>query len=124
MSIEYPEWANDKQKEGMKKVHAIASEYIQPDISFKEDDSGHDDESIFYIVLDWESHSCNDKGHRHHEMQIGFDYESTWDKYGDQVHEWQFMFGNGEATREMTSEVFWLDMFLYLDKFAELADQQ
>ena len=111
-----PEWANLKQLEGMRKFYRIASEYGDFVISFKPDNHSHEysDDSTFYAILDW--NSCGNRDvERHHEMLIGFDYESTWDRFGDPVYEWQFIFGDGDATREMTSEVFFLDLFFYLD---------
>ena len=120
MPIQYPEWANEKQKEGMELIFAIANEYGDFDISFKPDDSGYEDESIFYVVLDWTSHTGETKDKRHHEMMIGFDFEATWDKCGDRVHDWQFIFAHGEATREVSTEVFFLDLFFYFDAKHEL----
>ena len=123
MAINLPEWANNKQKEGMELIYAIANEYGNFDISFKPDDSGLEDEeaeSVFYIVLDWTSHTGEAKTKRHHEMMIGFDFEATWDSCGERLHEWQFMFGNGDATREVSSEVFFLDLFFYFDDKHEL----
>ena len=104
----------------MKLIYVIANEYGDFDISFKPDDSGYDDESIFYIVLDWGSHTGEAKTKRHHEIMIGFDFEATWDRYGDRVYDWQFIFSNGEATREVTSEIFFLDLFFYLNDRHEL----
>lgn len=120
MKLEYPEWANEKQKEGMELIHCIANEYGDFDITFKPDDSGHEDESIFYIVLDWLSHTGDTEDKRHHEMMIGFDFEKTWDMHNEAIEEWQFMFGNGEATREVSTEVFFLDLFFYFDAKHEL----
>jgi len=111
-----PEWANTKQLEGMRKFYRIASEYGDFVISFvKHGEYLHDNNnSMFCATLDW--NSCGDRDvEKHYEMLIGFDYESTWDRYGEPVYDWQFIFADGDATREMTSEVFFLDLFFYLD---------
>jgi hypothetical protein len=113
VGVKLPEWANDKQIEGMKEIIGIAKEYGDFGISFKQNDYGDEDDSIFIMCLDWGNY--NTKGNRHHEMRIGFDYEQTWDCYGELVHDWQFIFAGGDATRELTTEVFFLDLFFYLD---------
>lgn len=113
VGTQLPEWANDKQLEGMKKFIAIAKEYGDFDVSFKPNNWGDEDSSIFIACIDWENFQA--KGRRHHEMRIGFDYEATWDCYGERIHDWQFIFAGGDATRELTTEIFFLNLFFYMD---------
>lgn len=58
---------------------------------------------------------------RQHEFDIAWNYEQTWDCYGDKKEEWQFIFSGGDATREMTTEVFFIDLFFMLDKIVDKA---
>lgn len=114
VGTQLPQWATDKQLEGMKKFITIAKEYGDFDISFKPNNWGDEDRSIFIACVDWENYQAS--GRRHHEMRIGFDYEATWDCYGERVHDWQFIFAGGDATRELSTEIFFLDLFFYMDE--------
>ena len=114
-----PKWATEKQQEGMKLFNTIAREYADFEIEFTASDHDDEDEdSRFYAIITWGSFS-NDKGQRVHSFDIAYDYERTWDKYGERVYEWQFLFSGGEATREVSTEVLFLDLFFYLDGFAK-----
>ncbi|MGI9541938.1 MAG: hypothetical protein ACR2MX_01690 [Cyclobacteriaceae bacterium] len=97
----------------MEKFACIAEEYIfYINIEFKKDDSD-DDNSRFTAIITWGEPA------RSRSFDIAFDYEATWDCYGDRLHEWQFLFSGGEATRELSTEVFFLDLFFYLDELID-----
>lgn len=114
MKQNYPDWATEKQKEGMAKFTAIADEYWVFDIEFRQDDHGdEDDESRFYADITWGEGTP--LGVRKYEFDIAFDYEATWNRHHERIHEWQFLFSGGEATREVSTEVLALDLFFYLD---------
>ena len=117
-----PDWANDEQLDGMRQIITIAKEYGYFDVTFKQSFLYWENESVFKVCLEWEN--SNAKGLRYHEMIVGFDYEETWDCYGEQVHQWQFIFDGGEVTREMTVEVFFLDLFFYLDSKLNLVAEK
>jgi len=119
MNQEYPSWASKKQLEGMELFIGIAKEYGDFNISFKESQLCDADDSTFDVDIKWEHHTAT--GLRKHEMTVSFDYERTWNSMNERIHEWQFVFSGGEATREISTEVFFLDMFFYLDGKANLA---
>lgn len=119
MVVNYPDWATEKQLEGMKKFVAIAEEYGSFEIGFETNNWGDEDDSIFIAVLTWGYEGTNEKGIRKHKIRCGWDYEATWDCYGERVHDWQFIFAGGDATRGMSTEVFFVDLFFYLDGIAE-----
>ena len=112
-----PEWANEKQREGMANFLVVLGEYgFFIDCEFVEskfEDDEHD--SRFTANLEW---GVESKGFRRHSIEICFDFESTWSHTGEQVHQWQFVFGDGEIGREMTSEILFVDLFSYLDRVA------
>ena len=119
MKYKYPEWATEKQKEGMDIFLGIATEYGDFNITFRQDDHDYDEDAhAFFADIAWSHNTA--KGERKHEMLIAWDYEPTWNRYNERVHHWQFLFGGGDATREVSSEVFFLDMFWYLDEKANL----
>ncbi len=107
----YPEWATKKQKEGMEQFRMIADEFGSFEIEFKEshDLSNHS----FDAVVTWENH--NAKGKREHEFWIAWDYEQTWDRYGDIVEEWQFVFSDGDTSQSMSTDMFFISLFFYMD---------
>ena len=120
MKQRYPDWATDKQQEGMKRFLDIAYEYGDFTVSFEKDRHGRGDEyHSFVAVVEWEN--WQNPGTKKHEFYIAWDYEQTWDCHHQEIHDWQFLFGGGDATREISSEVFFVDLFFYLDKAAKVA---
>lgn len=109
----YPSWASEKQLEGMRKFSAIASEYITPIITFKQHEND-ENKDRFTAQIEWVP--INSVRPRNHEFDIDFDHEAAWDKYGDRIYEWQFLFSFGDASREMSTEVFFLEMFFEAEK--------
>jgi len=117
----FPEWATEKQKEGMKEFLKVADSYGQFDVIF-EQSQYPDYENRFLAVVTWENIYA--KGVRSHKFDIDWDYEETWDKYGDRIYQWQFLFSGGEATREISTEVFFIDLFFEIDKKLNLDSQE
>jgi len=115
---EYPEWASEKQKEGMKQFRMIADEFGQFNIEFKQ--SHYLSNHSFDAVVTWENYEA--KGKRKHVFWIAWDYERTWDKYGERVENWQFVFADGDATQSMSTEIFYIDLFFYMDKKLNITD--
>lgn len=116
MSTEYPEWATEKQLEGMKLFYQILNEYLWTmDVEFKVSDHDDDSGSRFYAVVSWDQ---GEKGKRCHEFDIAFDYEATWNHLHERIHEWQFLFSGGDATRELSNEIIFMDLFWYMDREA------
>jgi len=118
MEAEYPEWANEKQLEGMKLFASIADEYLwDKHVSFKPHSYGDDDanESRFIAILRWDREKL---GMRENEFDIAFDYEAKWDHLGNRIEEWQFLFSGGEATRELSNEILFMNLFWYMDDSA------
>lgn len=104
-------WATTKQQEGMSAFLDIASEYGNFDVSFFQ---SHGVEDAFTARVEWENNKA--EGRRSYEFHVAWDYEPTLDCLGDELHEWHFVFAHGDASREMTSEIFFLSLFFYLDE--------
>ena len=125
----YPEWATEKQKEGMSEFFKLIEEYGNFNVSYKQpeyvDEENQDSE--FVAVVTWESHtnlSVKAKGIRHHEFRIAWNYEQYFDYQNNRVDAWQFVFAGGDATREISTEVLFMDLFFYLDGIAEIVIQE
>jgi hypothetical protein len=116
MATLHPVWASDKQKEGMTLFNEIANEYGSFAVSFKQS-MWADEDNVFIAVLDWENCIGKGVGARRHEFKIGWNYQDTWDQLGERVDRWQFIFGDdGECTRSVSTECFFIDLFFYMDK--------
>lgn len=113
---EFPEWATPKQIEGMKEFVDVSNEYGCFKVAYKQSDWGDEDETRFYAVVTWGS--TNNKGCREHTFDIAYDYEPTWDYLNEPIEFWQFLFAGGDCTREISTEVFFLELFQYLDGIA------
>ena len=120
MSANIPEWASPKQREGMDDFYELATEYGYFDISFRAPDYyNDDDDSEFIAVLTWGYDADKDDlGIRKHEIRIAWNYEQYFDHCGDKADAWQFVFACGDATREMTTEVLFIDLFFFMDGIA------
>lgn len=53
MLNEYPEWATEKQKEGMKEFIEIANEYGDFDVTFEQERHGRGGHSRFTAKIEW-----------------------------------------------------------------------
>lgn len=109
----YPDWATTKQEEGMKLFLSIAEENGCFFTRFKKDNHGDDAQHSFIACLTWNNHL--EKTERNHEMRIAWDYEQTWNRFDEEIHGWQFVFSGGETTRPVSSEMFFTDLFFYLE---------
>tara|TARA_R110000787_G_scaffold184251_1_gene296189 strand:- start:103 stop:492 length:390 start_codon:yes stop_codon:yes gene_type:complete len=117
MSANIPEWASAKQREGMDDFYELATEYGYFDISFRKPDYyTDDDDSEFVAILTWGYDTGKeDLGIRKHEIRIIWNHEQYFDHCGDKVDTWQFVFACGDATREMNTEVLFIDLFFFMD---------
>lgn len=105
------EWATTKQIEGMEEFCAVADEYGNFDVEFKQSDWADDESSRFYAIVSWGT-----KGdHKNHTFDIAYNYEPTWDCHYKPVEFWQFIFADGDCTKEISTEVFFVELFSYLD---------
>jgi len=120
MSNNIPEWASTKQKEGMSEFNDIVDQYGSFDVLFKEPDYySDDDDSEFIAILTWGYNTDKDDlGIRKHEIRIAWNYEQYFDYCGEKIDSWQFIFASGDATREMDTEVLFIDLFFYMDGIA------
>lgn len=110
MSTKYPDWASEKQVEGMKAFSSVAKEYGDFTVEFTPTDYD-DGEHRFYAVVNWRLLG----GEMQHTFDIGWYYERTWARDGTEKEpHWQFLFAGGDATREMSTEVFFLELFQFL----------
>ena len=108
----YPEWATDKQMEGMKEFASVAEEYGNFDIHFRKTNHDHG-EHRFDAFVTWGGMRSNQI--IQHQFDIAWDHESKWDRYGELLEpHWQFLFACGDATREISTEVFYLVLFDFL----------
>lgn len=118
-NVNYPEWASEKQKEGMLEFSKIANEHGIFEIAFEQgnnddsDDSDDSDKSLFEVALTWTP--LDSTVARTHLMTVDFNYEQTWNHLGEELCEWQFVFGSGDCTRSMCSEMFYTDVFFRTD---------
>lgn len=117
--MKFPEWATEKQKEGMRELISII-EFGNFDITFKQSEIYDDEEHRFFAVFEWENHSCKkEMGRRHHEIEMGWGLHEFWDKHGDKIHSWQFIFSGGDCCYEISNRILFLDLFFYLDGIAK-----
>lgn len=113
--MNYPEWATDKQKEGMDIFVVIVDEYHHFDIEFKKSNMDEEEYPRFEAVVTWDS---NGGASLSHEFEIGWNHEKVWAHSGEELDEWQFIFSFGDCAREMSTEIFYLDMFFFMDRNA------
>jgi hypothetical protein len=120
MSASIPEWASTKQREGMNDFYELATEYGSFDISFKQPEYySEDDDSEFIAVLTWGYNTDKDDlGIRNHEIRVAWNHEQYFDHCSSEVDAWQFVFACGDATREMSTEVLFIDLFFFMDGIA------
>ncbi len=119
MTNNYPQWSTKKQKEGMKLFNDIADAHGHFEVEFTQHEwTAELNLHAFYAVVRWSSHGLKDLGLREHTFPIAWDYEPTYSHTGELVHHWQLVIANGDATRELSLEVFYLDLFFALDKIA------
>ena len=120
MSANIPEWASVKQREGMNDFYELATEYGSFDISFNQPEYySEDDDSEFIAVLTWGYNTDKDDlGIRTHEIRVAWNHEQYFDHCSSEVDAWQFVFACGDATREMTTEVLFIDLFFFMDGIA------
>jgi hypothetical protein len=119
MENNIPSWATEKQKEGMEEFNGIADEYGNFKVEFSQSEWADDD--TFYANITWGNHFG--KGERKHTIRIGWNYEQYFDHLGVENDTWQFIFSDGDCTREMSTEVLFLDLFSYLDGIAITKNQ-
>ncbi|MDH5639536.1 MAG: hypothetical protein OEZ04_13705 [Nitrospinota bacterium] len=106
MAHSYPEWATDKQKEGMAEFLAVAEAYGAFVVSFDRPRSSWMGPDSFTAAVKYGNPE------RSHEFDIAFDYQDTWDCCGNLVPpHWQFLFSAGDCAREISIEVFFVDLF-------------
>ena len=120
MSNNIPTWASAKQQEGMSEFNDIVEQYGSFDVSFKEPDYySDDDDSEFIATLKWGyDNDKDDLGIRKHEIRMAWNHEQYFDHCGVEVDAWQFVFACGDATREMSTEVLFIDLFFFMDGIA------
>jgi hypothetical protein len=116
----YPEWATEKQLEGMKEASSVIQEYGNFDIEYRPGDSDEEYHD-FYIDLTW--HNSRAEGERQHELHVGWDWEPTWDRNHEQIEFWQFVFCNGDVGREISGETLYLDLFQWADRQITVKDK-
>ena len=109
----FPDWATEKQKEGMEKFRSVAEEFGNFAIVFEKSEDQEDRPDSFDAVVSWwNAYSSVERKHTFH---IDFDFEQTWNHLHERIYQWQFVFG-GEIGREILVEYFYLELFSELDK--------
>ena len=105
----YPDWATEKQLEGMRQFQAAFIDYgYLFDISFKGGRYGVDS---FCVVLTWSSKSGAKLTRTFH---LAVDYVQTWNCFGVELHDWQLIFSSGDDTAEVSAEIILADLCQYL----------
>ncbi|WP_415913285.1 hypothetical protein [Neptuniibacter sp. QD37_11] len=112
----YPEWASDKQKEGMKAFLKIAESYGNFDVKFSPYEFDSDDYHARFVAdISWGFGSMFGQGQREHRFYVGWDMQQVWSgTTGERIHQWQFDFLE-DAYHEMNLEIFYLDLFFKVD---------
>lgn len=111
MSRNYPDWATDKQCEGMSDFINIADEFGSFDIGFIQVPCGSDHE--FTARVSWIHHG--DGASLSHDFRIAFEHTQMWDSCGEELHEWQFVFADGDIAHPMEMSIFYIDLFHFMN---------
>lgn len=78
-----PEWANEKQKEGMMLLAGIDEYSILEDLRFEQSThSWMNKETSFIAMFDL-------FGRKPTHLRVRFDAEAVWNSAGDRLHKWQ-----------------------------------
>lgn len=121
MNSEFPEWATEKQREGMELFNEVTADYSLFNFTFENHPNAvcdnEEPEHDFIVNVSWGYDGADSKGIRNHTFHIAWDYETTWDHMNERIYEWQFVFGDG-CGREVTTELFFVELFSFLDKIA------
>lgn len=109
-----PDWATAKQKEGMDLFARIFADYdYHFEVSFKpyELDTNHSDYFVATVTWRYGSDINNQNEQRSHDMLIGWNVQQTWNAAGEELIEWQLVFGDDEeATRTLNAENVFTDL--------------
>ncbi len=102
-----PDWASEKQAEGMAIFELIFADYdYHLDVSFKpseNDDSNH--RFIASVTWNYGFNEKNQQEQRTHDFVIGWNVQETWSADNEKIDEWQIVFGDDDdATRTLNGE--------------------
>jgi len=104
-----PEWASEKQKEGMKAFLQIAEEYGQFNFEFKEET--FDEDIGFGVDVKWNPYG---RGMRVIEFAVFWNYEQLFNHRDEPFDAWQFVFA--ESGFEISGQLFYMELFQRIDE--------
>jgi hypothetical protein len=109
MENQLPEWADDKEKEGMKAFLEIVEEYGNFTVEFKQ--STFADDIGFDANVSW---GRFDKGEVVIQFSVFWNYEQLFNYLNEKIDTWQFVFCDSGFT--MSSQLFYMELFQKLDE--------
>lgn len=111
MEIKLPEWATNKEQEGMKAFLEIVNEYGQFEVEFKP--TTFADDVGFEAVVSWSPFARPDIIHKV-PYSIHYNFEQLFNHENAKINTWQFVFDDNGI--EISGQVFYMELFQYLDK--------
>jgi hypothetical protein len=111
MENKLPEWATDKEQEGMKSFLKIVEEYGQFEVEFKS--TTFADDIGFYATVSWSPFARPDIVHKV-EYSIHYNFEQLFNSGLEKINTWQFVFEDNGF--QMSGQLFYMELFQHLDK--------
>ena len=111
-----PDWANEKQIEGMKAFLEIAEEYGQFNFEFK--DRTFDEDTGFSVDVKWNPYG---RGERVVEFSVFWNYEQLFNHRSESIDTWQFVFADNGF--EMSGQLFYMELFQQVDNQLVITNQ-
>lgn len=108
MRNELPDWADDKEKEGMKAFLDIVEEYGMFEVTFKQ--STFADDMGFEADVRWFSFDTHGRAVP---FSIYWNYEQLFNHLNEKVNTWQFVFS--DSGFEMSGQLFYMELFQRLN---------
>lgn len=114
MRNDLPEWATDKEQEGMKSFLEIVEEYGQFEVEFKPttfaDDIGFDADVKWFS---FDTHA------RKVSFSVHWNYEQMFNNLNEKVDTWQFVFADSGFT--ISGQLFYMELFQRLNEKFDLS---
>lgn len=109
MENQLPEWASDKEKEGMKAFLEIVEEYGQFTVEFKA--SKFPEDVGFEASVSW---GRFDRGDISIPFSIFWNYDQLFNQLNEKVDTWQFVICDSGFT--ISSQLFYMELFQRVDE--------
>lgn len=103
-----PDWASRKEIEGMQEFLEIVNEYGRFDVDFSP--ATFDEEVGFHADVKWNPAG---RGERVVQFNVQWNYDQFFAADNKEYDCWQFVFG--ESAFELTSQLFYMELFQRVD---------